>query len=112
MDQRLWVQLEKWGRPRFVLRMEVPPFDLDTPEPPRGEFLHGSLQPRRGYDTRSWFCADPPLWRRLLLRDRTRHHVEAVSQCIALLPELDAWWDRLTASEHIAQYVDRFDPPA
>ena len=97
----LTVQLEKRGLPRFILNLAIEPYGATV--------LQGRVQPKRGATTRAWFRADPPLLKRLIGRGATRE-VQAVDSCLALLPEVERWWNTQAASEHITVLPIRFTP--
>lgn len=83
-QQRIDLRLDKYARPRFTL-------DLHS-VPPAGATweMVGNLQPQRA----AWFRADRPWWQRLV-GIRSTLEEETVSQAIALLDEVDAWFEKL-----------------
>lgn len=104
----LTLQLEKRGLPRFVLGLAVePPEGFAALTARGGAAMSGQLRPRRDASPRGWFRADPTLWRRLR-GDRASRHVEAVAACVALLPEVEAWWRDPKSSTHIVSHLVRF----
>lgn len=104
----LTLQLEKRGLPRFVLGLAVEPPEGFAALTARGGIaMSGQLRPRRDAGLRGWFRADPTLWR-CLRGDRASRHVEAVAACVALLPEVEAWWRDPKSSAHIVAYPVRF----
>ncbi len=95
------VQLEKRGLPRFILNLHVEPGDGFQRVWRRGGVVRqGRLKPKRGATTRAWFRADAPVWRRRLGRSVSRA-AEVVAECVALLGEVDVWWETEAASDHI-----------
>jgi len=104
----LTVQLEKYGRPRFTLNLSIePPEGFEILIHRGGAVRRGRVQPRRGATTRAWFRADPPLWKRLLGQGGSSP-AQAVAACVALLPEVEAWWQTQVASPHITVVEHKF----
>jgi hypothetical protein len=100
----LTIQLEKYGLPRFVLGLHVePPQGIEAVIARGGTVIAGSARPRKGPSTRHWFRADASLWQRLRGSGRT-YEREAVDACIALLPEIEAWWAVQQPTKHIAAW--------
>jgi hypothetical protein len=100
----LTLQLEKRGLPRFIIRVCVEPSQgFESLNIQGGRVVSGFLKPRSGGATRCWFRADPRLIERLSGRGASRH-VDAVSRCLELLPEIEAWWTHRRASKHIEVY--------
>src|SRR5688500_2040040 len=97
----LVIQMEKHGRPRFLLLLHVgPPEGMDAVMARGGTVIAGSVTPRKGASSRHWFRADPGLWQRWTVSPRTLER-EAVDACVALLPEIEAWWGERQATKHI-----------
>jgi len=100
----LTLQMEKHGRPRFLLRLHVePPEGIEVLIARGGTVLTASVQPRKGASSRHWFRADPGLWERWTRSGRTDERA-AVDACLALLPEIEAWWSTGEPSTHIATW--------
>lgn len=98
----LSLQLEKHGLPRFLVNLCIEPaIGFDALVSTGGTVLSGTVRPRRGTSARAWFRADPTLLQRLLGR-RSCNPSEAVAACLALLPEIDAWWETQARSKHIS----------
>jgi hypothetical protein len=100
--QVLTIQFEKHGRPRFVLDLCIEPENgFEHVYKHGGTIPIGRATPRGGaLFSRSWFRADPPLLKRLMgLKSR---EVEAVSEALAMLDELEAWWANPRPTTHIA----------
>ena len=58
----LTVQMEKHGRPRFLLLLHVePPEGMDALIARGGTVLAAAVQPRKGASSGRWFRADPEL---------------------------------------------------
>lgn len=89
-EQRIDLRLDGYARPRFTLDLHV--------VPPEGTAWvnMGNLQPRRA----AWFRADRPWWQRLV-GIRSTLEQEAVSRALALLDEVDAWFDAQRSSGHV-----------
>ena len=99
--QHLTVQLEKYGLPRFIVNVAIePPQGFATIHREGGTIVSGRVKPRPGPHTQSWFRADAPWWQRLVGRPHPGP-VQAVAQCVALLPEIEAWWTTQSPSTHI-----------
>ena len=95
------IQLEKYGRPRFMVNLAVGPTDgFDALISRGGMVKNGRVRASAGLSSRAWFRADQTLWQRLLGRTACKPH-EAVAACLAVLPEMDAWWESQQPSEHI-----------
>lgn len=104
----LTVQLEKHGLPRFTVNLTVEPAEgFDSVIQSGGTVIQGRLQPRRGATTASWFRTDASLWRRALGQAAPTPE-KVVAACVALLPEVDAWWYSQTSSEHISVIEHRY----
>jgi hypothetical protein len=105
----LTIQLEKRQRPRFLVLLHVePPEGIEALTDAGGEITTGSLKPRPGPTSRSWFRADPPWWQRVFRATPPARAREAVEECVRLLPEVDAWWTRQTSSPHISSMVVKY----
>jgi hypothetical protein len=61
----------------------------------------GSLQPRRGTGTRSWFRQDRSLLQRLFLRPAMREPSEVAGELLALFPELEHYWATGEVGRHM-----------
>lgn len=106
--QVLTLQLEKHGRPRFLLTFCVePPGGFDRLYADGGTVAQGRLCPRPGATTRHWFRVDQPFFRRIL-RLRSPEAREVVASCVALLPEVEAWWQTQSPSTHVSVLTHRF----
>jgi len=107
--QVVTLQLEKYGRPRFVLTFCVePPGGFDRVYEEGGTVDQGRLHPRgAGPTTKYWFRVDPPFFKRIL-RLRIPAATEVVAHCVALLPEVEAWWQTRAASHHVSVLTHRF----
>jgi hypothetical protein len=109
--QVLSIQFEKYQRPRCILNLWVEPLEgVDAVISRGGTVIQGRVQPRWGASTRKWFRADHPWWQRMLGRKSTRER-EAVSEAIALLDEIDRWWQAKQPSPHISTIELRYGPP-
>ena len=95
------VQWDKYGRPRFVLLFGTCPAEglrLDDVVIPPDETLPtwcadiGSLQPRRGTATRTWFRQDATVLQRVMGRPALRAPDEVVNELVELFPELERYW--------------------
>ena len=99
--QVLSIQFEKYQRPRCVLNLWVEPSEgIEEVLRRGGTVVQGRVTARPGSSTRDWFRADRPLWQRLLGNTSTRER-EAVSEVVALLDELDRFWESQAASPHV-----------
>jgi hypothetical protein len=103
------VQWDKYGTPRFVVRFGTcPPAGLQVNADvfPAEETLptwcddSGSLQPGRGFSTRSWFRQDSTLVQRLL-RQPARRPADVVDELLALFPEVERYWATGAVGPHI-----------
>ena len=104
------VQWEKYGKPRFAVHFGTCPADgLRV-----NEAVHaapdalptwcpdaGSLQPRRGAGSRSWFRQDSTIVERLLGRPALRAPGDVVNQLLALFAELERYWRSGDAGPHM-----------
>lgn len=97
----LSIQFDKRQRPRFVINLYVePPDGLDPLIRSGGTLLQGRVCPGRGIGTGAWFRADRPWWQRFFGITSTREH-EAVSDAVAMLDEIEQWWQASQPSRHI-----------
>lgn len=100
----LTIQLEKRGLPRFLVTLYVEPSEgMEAVSAKGSTVIVGSVKPRRGSSTRSWFRADPTFWQRLLGSSHTRE-IAATEACIALLPEIESWWAVQQSTNHITAW--------
>lgn len=107
----LSIQLDKWQRPRFVLNLHVePPEGLEAVIARGGTIVQARAKPRSGGFTRNWFCADRPWWQRLFGITSSREH-EAVSEALAMLDELEAWWQTQAFSKNVSNLSVTFRAP-
>jgi hypothetical protein len=61
----LVLQLEKHGRPRFLLLFHLePPEGMEDVMARGGNVIAGAVAPHQGTSSRHWFHADPGLWQR------------------------------------------------
>jgi hypothetical protein len=106
----LEIQWDKYARPRFVVHFGTCPAEgltirgeHFTPERIYATWLpdSGSLQPRRGTSTRSWFRQDTGIVARMMGGPRLRDAVEVVDELLALLPEVEAYWAHGVAGPHL-----------
>lgn len=104
------IQWEKYGRPRFALHFgtcAAAGLQIQGQVHHTGSVLPtwcpdtGSLQPRRGTSSRSWFRQDRPLLQRLLLRPAMREPSEVVGEVLALFPELERYWATGEVGKHM-----------
>jgi hypothetical protein len=99
--QVLSIQLERNQLPRFLLVFHIePPEGLARVIADGGTVLTGCLKPKTGAGLKNWFRADRPWWQTALGRTDTLER-EAVRLCVALLPEIEAWWSSQKPSPHI-----------
>ena len=102
------MQLEKNGLPRFILMLaNEPPGGFEAVVARGGIARQGRLQPTRGATTGAWFRTDRTLWQRVL-RTAEPSAVAVVASCVALLPEVEAWWQTEAPSEHITVLETNF----
>jgi len=98
---QLTIQLEKYGRPRFIVILSIePPDGFDRLIQAGGVAVAGIVRPRPGSTTRTWFRADPGVWARIMCGAMPTPK-RAVAQCVDLLPEIDNWWHSREPSSHI-----------
>ncbi len=107
----LSLQFDKYQRPRFILNVHVePPEGLEPVMARGGTVVSGRAAPGRGGGAGSWFRADRPWWQRLVGISSTREQ-EAVSAAIAMLEEIEHWWDVQAPSEHIRTWPTTYRSP-
>jgi len=104
------VQWEKYGTPRFAVHFGTCPAEglhiNGTVHPPEETLPTwcpdaGSLQPRRGTSSRSWFRQDSGLLPRLLGRPALRPPGDVVDELCRLFPELETYWASGELGPHI-----------
>jgi hypothetical protein len=107
------VQWDKYGRPRFVLHFGTCPAEglnlngtIHKPDETLPTWCpdRGTLQPRRGTGTRSWFRQDSTLLQRLLGRPPLRDPADVVRELLAAFPELERYWDNGEVGPHLRQW--------
>lgn len=107
------VQWEKYGKPRFAVHFGTCPaggLSVSGTLHPPGEALPtwcpdtGSLQPRDGTSTRSWFRQDATLLQRLLGRPPLRDPAEVAEEVVALFPELERYWQTGEVGRHMRRW--------
>jgi len=104
----LTVQLEKNGLPRFILSLaNEPPGGFEAAVANGGIVRQGRVQPRRGATTGAWFRTDHTLLQRVR-RSEEPSAAAVVASCVALLPEVDGWWQTEAPSEHITVLETNF----
>jgi hypothetical protein len=102
------LQLEKYGLPRFILMLCIePPEGFDHLVANGGTVAQGRLQPRPGATTRCWFRTDAGPLQRVRGRSGPAPAV-VVAQCVALLPEVEAWWRDQAPSPHVSVLTHTF----
>jgi len=107
--QVLRIQLEKRGLPRFAVGFYVePPEGMERIVAIGGVIISGTLKPRPGPSTTSWFRTDRSWWERLILRRPPASESEVVEACAAMLEEVDAWWVTKRPSAHIQTWPTTF----
>jgi len=105
---QLTIQLEKHGRPRFIVILTIePPGGFDRMIQLGGVAVVGTVRPRPGRTTRTWFRADPSIWARIV-RGAKPAPEQAVAECVGLLPQIDEWWLSGKSSPHIRVHETRF----
>jgi len=111
------LQWDKYGAPRFAIHFGTCPAEglhIDGKVFPPGEALptwcpdSGSLQPRPGTSSRSWFRQDSTLFRRLFGQQAQREPATVVEELLALFPELEGYW----ASGKIGRHMRLWRPNA
>jgi hypothetical protein len=104
------VQWEKYGAPRFVVHFGTCPAEglrlddaVQPPEDTRPTWCPdaGSLQPRRGLSSRSWFRQDSGLLPRLLGRPALRAPGDVVNELRELFPEIERYWANGEIGPHL-----------
>jgi hypothetical protein len=104
------IQWEKYGRPRFALHFGTcseAGLLIQGQVHQAGSVFPGwcpdagSLQPRRGTSTRSWFRQDRSLLQRLFLRPAMREPSEVAGELLALFPELERYWATGEVGRHM-----------
>ena len=107
------VQWEKYGKPRFIVHFGTCPAEglpldgtIHLPEETLATWCpdRGSLQPRPGTSSRSWFRQDSTLWQRLLGRPPRRDPGDVVDQLFAIFPELERYWADGQVGPHLRQW--------
>jgi hypothetical protein len=103
------IQWDKYGRPRFIVHFGTCPAEgfavngtVHAPDDVLPSWLPdaGTLQPRRGTSTRSWFRQDSTLFQRLLGKPARRGPSEVVDELVALFQELENYWARAAIGPH------------
>jgi hypothetical protein len=104
------LQWDKYGSPRFAINFgtcSINGLDINGNAAPAAEALPtwcndvGSLQPRRGSSTRSWFRQDSTLLRRLAGQPALRDPSEVVDDLVALFPEIERYWATGAVGPHL-----------
>jgi hypothetical protein len=106
--QVIYVQWDKYGKPRFVVGFGQCPaagIEFRGQRIPRETMLAGwckggRLQPRSGSSTRSWFRLDADLIMRLRGK-KSRRPSEVVDELLAQFPEVEAWWKDGSIGKHL-----------
>lgn len=107
------VQWEKYGRPRFRVNFGTCPADGlragGTVHPPDATLPSwcpdaGTLQPRRGRTSRSWFRQDATWAERLLGKPARRDPSAVVDECLSLFQELERYWTHRQVGPHLRQW--------
>jgi hypothetical protein len=105
------LQWEKYGKPRFVVNFGqcsatgVVHFEEHIPPEKVLAYMgsvSGRLGPGKGASTRSWFCQDRSVFRRVLLRQPDRPAAEVVDELLSLFPELEDWFQKGRVGPHMA----------
>lgn len=108
--QMFEVQWEKYGKPRFAVHYGTCPAEglrvqgvVNLPENTLPTWCPdaGSLQPRRGVGTRSWFRQDSTFVQRLLGQPALRNPAAVVDELLALFPELERYWTTGDIGPHL-----------
>lgn len=104
------LQWDKYGAPRFVIHFgacSIEGLDLDGTTMSAEQALptwcneFGSLQPRRGFSTRSWFRQDSTWLERLVGRPGLRDPSDVADGLLALFPEIEQYW----ATGHVGPHL-------
>jgi hypothetical protein len=104
------LQWDKYGLARFTIHFGTCPMqglDINGKSTPPEECLPtwcnetGTLQPRRGSGTRSWFRQDSTLWQRLMGARALRQPSEVADELLALFPEVEQYWASGTVGPHV-----------
>lgn len=108
--EMLELQWDKYGAPRFVIHFGSCPvegLEIDGKSISAAEALPtwcddvGSLQPRRGFSTRSWFRQDSTWLERLVGRPSLHDPSNVADELLALFPEIEQYW----AGGHIGPHL-------
>src|SRR5262245_6658996 len=106
-------QWDKYGEARFRINFGTCPakgVTLGSQHVPAGDVFAswlpdtGSLTPRRGTSTRSWFRQDRTLWQRMLGKPRIKEPSEVVAEVTALFVELQAYWSNGVSGPHMRHW--------
>lgn len=104
------VQWDKYGRPRFIVTFGTCPLlglEVNGVTHSPADTLPGwcpdagTLQPRRGTSTASWFRQDVSWIRRLVGRPPLRPPDDVVDDLLATFPELENYWDTGVIGSHM-----------
>ena len=104
------LQWDKYGSARFVINFGMCPvqgLDINGKSTPAEDVLPtwcnetGTLQPRRGSGTRSWFRQDSTLLQRLMGAGTLRQPSEVADELLALFPEVERYWVSGTVGPHL-----------
>lgn len=114
--QMFELQWEKYGKPRFSLNFGTCPAagmhiqgQLHIPENVFPTWCPdaGTLRPRRGATTLSWFRQDRSFLQRLFRRPALREPSEVVGQVQKLFPELERYWSTGEVGRHMCIWSSR-----
>jgi hypothetical protein len=111
--QMFEVQWEKYGAPRIALHFGTCPAGgvlvngtTYAPEETLPTWCTdvGTLQPRRGFSSRSWFRQDSTLLQRLLGRPALRAAADVVDELLAYFPEVEHYWTSGDVGRHLRMW--------
>lgn len=115
------VQWEKYGKPRFAVHFGTCPAEglhfqgrFCSPEDMLPTWCPdiGSLQPRSGMSSRSWFRQDSTLLQRLVGQPALRRPDDVVDELIALFAELEDYWANGAVGPHMRLWSMSVGRPA
>jgi len=101
-NQVISVLFDKYRNPAFSVQLYLePPEGIHSLVTHGGALVVGDVAP----NYRTWpfslptFRAERPKWQRLFGKSASPEW--AVDRCIALMPEIEAWWSKQQSSRHI-----------
>ena len=104
------IQWDKYGTPRFIVHFGTCPaegLEVNGTVHPPGNVLPGwlpvvgTLYPRRGTSTRSWFRQDSTMLQRVLGKPVHREPLAVVDELLVLFQEMESYWTTGAIGPHV-----------